>query len=269
MRANVGFWLGSITGRTIEQATPNLHLPLCWGVKMFFEKLQERLLLLLRGRVQAGEVTERSLAKLTEISQPHIHNVLKGTRKFSPEIADSILRKLGLTVLDLFDAGELVMHLSKNSRHEDQRYASVDMLDGDLGPGRPLPTLTRTAERFTVPQSQLKMVTDPVAARLAFDPQMRGTFHGGEVVLLDQSEMSRAFLEPQSLFVLLTDRGALVRKLRRRGDQLILLDGTGEDTGEKLDLGGRELHEVVVARVVWMNRRRRWTDELHKEEGAS
>lgn len=235
---------------------------------MFFEKLQERLLLLLRARVQGGEITERSLAKLTDISQPHIHNVLKGTRKFSPEIADSILRKLGLTILDLFDAGELVAHLSKSSPHEDQRHGSVSMLNGDLGPGKPLPALTRTAERFTVPQSQLKMVTDPVAARLAFDPQMRGTFEGGEVVLLDQSEMSRVFLEPQSLFVVLADRGALVRKLERGPDHLKLLGGGGEDTGEIVDLRGRELHQVVLARVVWMNRRRRWSDDLFKQEGA-
>ena len=235
---------------------------------MFFEKLQERLLLLLRARVQGGEITERSMAKLIGVSQPHFHNVLKGTRKFSPEVADSILRKLDLTVLDLFEPGELVTHLSKSSKHEDQRYTSIGVLEGDLGPGKPLPTISRTAEKFTVPQSQLKMVTDPVAARLAFDPQMRGTFNGGEVVLLDQSEMSRAILEPQSLFVVLTDRGALVRKLRRRGDQLILLNGAGEDTGEHVDLAGRELHEVVVARLVWMNRRRRWTDGLYKEEGA-
>ena len=235
---------------------------------MFFEKLQERLLLILRARVRGGEITERSLAKLTDISQPHIHNVLKGTRKFSPEIADSILRKLGLTVLDLFDAGELVAQLSKNSPHEDQRYGSVGMLDGDLGPGNPLPAMKRSAERFTVPQSQLKMVTDPVAARLAFDPQMRGTFEGGEVVLLDQSEMSRAFLEPQSLFVVLTARGALVRKLIRRSDHLMLLSGGGHYTGEIVDLRGRELHEVVLARVVWMNRRRRWSDDLVKQEGA-
>ena len=172
---------------------------------MFFEKLQERLLLLLRGRVQAGEVTERSLAKLTEISQPHIHNVLKGTRKFSPEIADSILRKLGLTVLDLFDAGELVMHLSKNSRHEDQRYASVDMLDGDLGPGRPLPTLTRTAERFTVPQSQLKMVTDPVA--LAPHPSNKN-----EIVVWDLAA------DPSELFTLNAE--AIRQRMFSKADEL-------------------------------------------------
>ena len=235
---------------------------------MFFEMLQERLLLLLRARVQGGEITERNMAKLTGISQPHFHNVLKGNRKFSPEVADSILRKLDLNVLDLFEAGELVTHLSKTSMHEDQRYTSIGVLEGDLGPGKPLPTLSRSAEKFTVPQSQLKMVTDPVVARLAFDPQMRGIFNGGEVVLLDQSEMSRSFLEPQSLFVVLTDRGALVRKLKLRGDQVLLLNGAGEETGEHLNLAGREMHEVVVARLVWMNRRRRWTDGLYKEEGS-
>ncbi|MBV9296352.1 MAG: hypothetical protein JO145_12340 [Acidobacteriaceae bacterium] len=41
------------------------------------------------------------------ISQPHLHNVLKGARKINPELADRLLRKFGLSVLHLLEDAEL------------------------------------------------------------------------------------------------------------------------------------------------------------------
>ena len=235
---------------------------------MFFEQLQERLLLLLRAKVQGGQLTERGLAKLTGISQPHIHNVLKGARNFSPEIADSILRKMNLTTLDLYDPRDMIAHLSRHLPYQDQRYCRVGLLEGDLGPGLPLPKAIPDGESYTIPQSQLKNVTDAVAARLAFDPEMRETFAGGEIVLLDQSEMGRTFLEPQSLYVLLTERGGLVRRLSQDGGRLLLKNGKDTETGETIEMLGRGLLEVVLARVVWLNRKRRWGDGASMERGA-
>jgi transcriptional regulator with XRE-family HTH domain len=69
---------------------------------MYFETLQDRLVSSVRWRVQNGELTERRLASLTGISQPHMHNILKGARTLSPENADRILRTLEMSVLDLF-----------------------------------------------------------------------------------------------------------------------------------------------------------------------
>lgn len=51
---------------------------------MNFEELHGRLLASLRMLLSNGEMTERRLARLTGISQPHVHNVLKGKRIFSP-----------------------------------------------------------------------------------------------------------------------------------------------------------------------------------------
>jgi transcriptional regulator with XRE-family HTH domain len=235
---------------------------------VFFEELQDRLLVLLRARVQGGEFTERSLAKLTGISQPHVHNVLKGARKFSPELADSILKTLGISTLDLFDSRELIAHLSRHAAYQDQRYCQVGVLDGILGPGQAIPKAAPGGETYTIPHSQLKAVTDAVAARLGFDPEMRGTFAGGEVVLLDQSEMGRTYLEPQSLYVVLSERGALIRKLRQNGDTLWMRNSSDVDTGETVELDGRNVIDVVLARVVWLNKRRRWGDAVYAERGA-
>src|SRR5437879_9983781 len=74
---------------------------------MYFEVLRLRLIADVRGRVQRGEVTERRLARLTGISQPHLHNIINGVRSLSPTMADLLLRQLQITVLDLLSAQEL------------------------------------------------------------------------------------------------------------------------------------------------------------------
>ena len=74
---------------------------------MNFQQLQYRLIDHLRDRIRRGELTERRLAHLTGISQPHIHNVLKGKRSFSIEISDSILTRLKLDLLDLIHPEDL------------------------------------------------------------------------------------------------------------------------------------------------------------------
>ncbi|MBK5290902.1 MAG: hypothetical protein JJE04_04305 [Acidobacteriia bacterium] len=51
--------------------------------------------------INNGQVTERGLAKRTGISQPHIHNVLKGARNMTPEIADLMMRQMKISLLDL------------------------------------------------------------------------------------------------------------------------------------------------------------------------
>jgi transcriptional regulator with XRE-family HTH domain len=52
-------------------------------------------------------MTERGLARVTGISQPHIHNVLKGKKLFSAEMSDTVLRGLNLDILDLLEPAEL------------------------------------------------------------------------------------------------------------------------------------------------------------------
>jgi transcriptional regulator with XRE-family HTH domain len=83
---------------------------------MTFFDLQQRLLDHLRRRVQSGEATERGLARQAGLSQPHLHNVLKGKRLLSVDMADDILRNLGMGVLDLIDPRELdAWHKHKSS----------------------------------------------------------------------------------------------------------------------------------------------------------
>jgi transcriptional regulator with XRE-family HTH domain len=73
---------------------------------MGFETLQRRLLARVKNRVQNGELTERGLARMTGISQPHIHHILKGVRGLSVENADRILLQLNMSVTDLLEGGD-------------------------------------------------------------------------------------------------------------------------------------------------------------------
>ena len=73
---------------------------------MDFLELERRFLDHLRQRVRSGELTERGLARVTGISQPHIHNVLCGKRSLSLETADVILHVLHIDLLDLLDPEE-------------------------------------------------------------------------------------------------------------------------------------------------------------------
>jgi transcriptional regulator with XRE-family HTH domain len=74
---------------------------------MNFEDLHFRLTEYLRDLVRSGELTERSLARMTRVSQPHIHHVLKGQRLLSPQMADEILHRLNLDLTDLLRPEDL------------------------------------------------------------------------------------------------------------------------------------------------------------------
>lgn len=66
-----------------------------------------RLIEFVNTRIRNGDFTERALAKLIGISQPQIHNVLKGARKLRPELADRLIRRFEMSVLDLLEPGEI------------------------------------------------------------------------------------------------------------------------------------------------------------------
>ncbi len=68
---------------------------------MTFQELHQSLTEYLGEKVKCGEVTERGLARRAGISQPHLHNVLKGKRLLSPQSADLILREMRISVADL------------------------------------------------------------------------------------------------------------------------------------------------------------------------
>ena len=75
---------------------------------MTFHDLHQRLINDVRRRVSSGEISVRGLALATGMSQPHLHNVLKGKRLLSADLADSVLAQLHIDLLDLMKPEELL-----------------------------------------------------------------------------------------------------------------------------------------------------------------
>jgi len=80
-----------------------------------FRTLQTRLIRFVMNRISNGDFSERGLARMLRVSQPQIHNVLKGARKLTPELADRILLCFGMSTLDLMDSSELNAHLCQRA----------------------------------------------------------------------------------------------------------------------------------------------------------
>lgn len=67
-----------------------------------FHLLRSRLVAAVNARIQNGEYSERGLAKILGVSQPQLHNVLKGARTLQWELADRLLKDLSIILADLF-----------------------------------------------------------------------------------------------------------------------------------------------------------------------
>lgn len=66
-----------------------------------FTELFSRLIMEVLFRINSGDLSERQLARLLGLSQPQLHNVLKGKRRLQPVVADRLLQIFGLSIVDL------------------------------------------------------------------------------------------------------------------------------------------------------------------------
>jgi plasmid maintenance system antidote protein VapI len=95
-----------------------------------FRELQRRLLMYVVRRIRNGEFTERGLARILDVSQPQLHNVLKGARPLRPEFADRLLEHFKIGVLDLVGVQELGIQAKA---HQDAAETLWPDVPGDSG----------------------------------------------------------------------------------------------------------------------------------------
>ncbi len=88
-----------------------------------FAELHARLIKAINARIQNGEFTERGLARMLGISQPQIHNLLKGARKLRPEVADRLIASLKMALVDLIETAELHEQLAARPAEENDWFA--------------------------------------------------------------------------------------------------------------------------------------------------
>lgn len=212
---------------------------------MGFRLLQARLLAHIRARVRNGEITERGMARVTGVSQPHLHNVLKGTRVLSADKADQILRRLRIDLVDLMAASE------GEAAHQGCTYGgacrAVPLLEGWIGPGQPYPPAIGQAS-YHFPAAAVERLDSPVAARLAPDARRPPVFSGGGVVLLDCSKGSRIELPEDSYFALDLSGASTIGRVRRAGGGW---DLWVQEPGmwQSISLPDRDCLELIKGRV--------------------
>lgn len=213
---------------------------------MDFRLLQNRLVYHLRERVRNGEISERALARISGVSQPHIHNVLKGPGLFSMDMADQILRRLRIDLAALMSETETGCRPSKGAGGLAD-WQPVSIMNGWIGREHPYPqSLGR--ERYPFLSSAIEGLESPVVVWLAPDRRRGPIFSGRDVVLLDRSEEVRLHPDEESYFALdLSGSGtiALVRRAKRR----IYLWAGDADEWQAIPLPDRDPLDVIRGRV--------------------
>lgn len=76
----------------------------------------------IRTRIRNGDLTERALARRVGLSQTHIHNVMKGAREMTPEVADVLLGELGISLTDLVERVRTSKIRSKGPGREQRTF---------------------------------------------------------------------------------------------------------------------------------------------------
>ena len=214
---------------------------------MNLAELNRKLIELAARRVRSGDLTERGLARMCSMSQPHMHNVLKGIRSLSNDTADRLMQALGLGIGDLLwsDAGDGALEIR-----------TVPVVRHRIGPGNgALLTLFRGAMPFPAPQ--LTGLVNPVAARLAPDLVMPRALAANDLLLLDQNPTLRAAVPSGWLWVVAETEGLRVRYLRMGGTLLYVATELTLHEPRKwqpVALRGRNILDIVRARIVWISR---------------
>ena len=213
--------------------------------RLYILEFCQRLIELARERVHSGEVSERRLARLSAISQPHLHNVLKGIRTLSPEAADRLMRAMDITVPQVLWSG---------GGTDTSEISAIPLLRSRIGPG--------SAAAFDVfrgympfPAALINGLAAPVTAYLAADLALPAEYRAGDLVLLDQNPAMRREPPAHSGFIVAENAGLRVRYVRRARSALeVASQPKFSGDWQTISLQGRDILDIVRARIVWISR---------------
>lgn len=206
-----------------------------------------------RERVRAGELTERGLARLCGISQPHMHNVLKNIRFLSTEALDRLMRALNVHITDL---------LWREMTDRDTGVRAVPLARNRIGPGSEA-IFTATRGYYLFPEALVRDLVDPIAAQLGPDLVLPHALAARDLVLLDRNPRVRSSPSDGAGVWVVKDGASLsVRYVRMRAGHIYVGDESTRDHPERwhvIPLEGRNILDIVRARIVWIGR------EMEKE----
>ncbi len=215
--------------------------------------LQHRLLTAVKHRLNNGEYTERSFSRQTGISQPHMHNVLKGVRGFSTDFGDALLSGLDFSVLDLVETDELGFALEQR-RRRGLHSRMVPVLRGRLGPDAPFPSWEDVIEWFPLPQASFVNSGRLAMVEVGEDAELARVFGRAEFALLSRDEPGRITLSGRHWYAIQWGGAGLIRQLRKENQRLVVLGQstlTGYEGPTHLELQDVPQLRIVRAQVVW------------------
>jgi hypothetical protein len=214
---------------------------------MNFRALQQRLIDVARERIRSGLFTERRLASISDISQPHLHNALKNIRTLSPDMSDRLLRALDLNVAEL---------LWEQQGDRFRGFRAVPVLAHALGAGSD-PDFDGFCGYLPFPATLVSRLVDPVVVRLAADLVMPRPFAPRDLLLLDQNPDVRRHPGGKSAWIIQEFGVPKVRYARMGGTCLYVADELtlpNPVDWAPVSLGGRDILDIVRARIVWVSR---------------
>jgi transcriptional regulator with XRE-family HTH domain len=212
---------------------------------MTFGDLERRLLAVLQQQLRGGEISQRRLARLAGVSQPHIHNVLKGVRRMNQGLADALLESLELSVEDLLEVDQ----------SPEGAFLKVPVWRGLVGPRNAFPDRPDASEHLLFPSSFLSRFVAPILLRLAADEDtMSPLILPGDLVLVDRSEADRRRPAFDYIYVVSYKGQGAVCRCQRVGSALVLAAESRSRPLRlpcRLPLETRSAAEIVKGRVVW------------------
>ena len=224
---------------------------------MNFSGLEERLLDNLRARVRRGEISERRLAFHTGFSQPHMHNVLKGARQLTSQVADRIMERLGLNVEGLLEVDELERALPSRDL-KDSPFREVPMLKGRIAAGQPFPIEARFSGTRAFTAEFLRNFTRPVLVKVgAGEVSMLPTIQPNDLLLLDQDEEKRRHPTFSRIYALSIDEGGTIKHCEVVEGDLVIVPENMQQRGfapRTIPLSDRNMLDLVRGVVVWIGR---------------
>lgn len=223
------------------------------GPPVTFTTMQRRMVAYIRRLMANGDLTERGLARLVGVSQPHIHNVLKGARTLSPEIGDQIANVLGISLLELADSSELASVLDERAP-EDPAFRLVRAAGGTVSPYQRFPDLMAAARCVKLPAGAVAHVERPVLAGFQADLEMSQCFRGATHILLDLSEKARLTVSEPCWYVLRWGGAGYLRQIRREGGALVILGQRSWQPmaiPDRIPLGDLPALTVIRGRAAW------------------
>ncbi len=214
---------------------------------MSLNDLHRRLVEVARERVRSGEVSERGLARLCGVSQPHMHNVLKEIRSLSIPVADRLLHVLHLRVDELFWCYP----------GEELGVRAVPVLRNRIGSGTDT-SLAYFSGYTPLPSSLVNGLVQPVCGRVAPDLVLPKAFSTNDTILLNQDPAARSAPSGGGCWVISVPGGLRIRYVRLGGGRLYLANEATVHEPAKWDsvlLRDRPILDVIKARIVWASRK--------------